>query len=174
MFERSDELAGIRPGLLSGPDVASPPRRTTGFASAVWIAAPPERVFDFCLDVESIKAMLPDRAEEAPGWNLEARLGGVYAFRYWVRGIFPLTTVVRIERFDRPSLIVDLQLRGLFRYWRHTHTCASEAQGTLYEDAVEFATRFGPWVDRWLVRRDVAAMFAFRQSRMKELLELPR
>lgn len=162
---------GVGHGIMSGRRAAERPRHVTDFERAVFIEASPEEVFDFCVNAQNIEAILPDRAEPLPDTPLVAEVGGVYEFRYWARGRVPIRVAVRVDVLDRPREIVDVQLRGFFRYWRHTHQCLAEGDGTKYVDRVEFATRFGRVLDRSLVGRDVDAMFTYRQARMKELIE---
>lgn len=159
------------PGILSGRHTTERPRRLIRFSSEVFIDAAPREVFDFCLRAENVIEILPERMELRRGSDSTGKPGGVYEYRYWVKGALPLRVVSTITHFDRPGEFVDLQLRGFFRYWEHRHVCRSADGGTSYEDSVEFASRFGGLIDRSLVKQDVKAMFEFRHARMKEILE---
>ena len=74
----------------------------------------------------------------------------------------------------------DTQLRGPFHFWHHCHKVAAAPKpgtgtpGTLLRDEVEFELPLDPvsQVALPLVRRQIAAMFRFRQERTAELLSL--
>jgi ligand-binding SRPBCC domain-containing protein len=147
------------------------PRHVTNFEREVRIARPPQDVFDFCLRAENVIAILPDRIEPVEGAALVGEPGGVYEFRHWMRAFIPVRWVVLIDRFEPGREFVDHQLRGAFRWFRHTHSCIAIDDGTLYRDSIEFATLLGGVIDRTVVRRELERTFQYRQRRMQELLE---
>jgi ligand-binding SRPBCC domain-containing protein len=158
-------------GLLSGRNTTVRPAHVTRYQREVHIDCAPRDVFDFCLRTESVQAIIPDRIVPADGTPLVGEAGGMYEFRHWMRGAVPVRWVVLIHRFSDGREFVDHQLRGSFRWFRHTHTCLPCDEGTLYRDTVEFSTLLGRRLDRWVVRRELDRMFGHRHRRMRELLE---
>ncbi|WP_187351854.1 SRPBCC family protein [Allosaccharopolyspora coralli] len=157
-------------GLLSGRKVHERPEHTTTVRREVVLAASPEEVFDFCLSVDGYSFIMPYRVDVI-GYSsaqLEAKMA--IAFRVRFKHVFPVRWVAYLEEMDRPHRFVDLQTRGLFRYFRHTHVCEPHADGTRYRDQVEFATGWGRWVDSVLMRRELQQLFTHRQNRMSALL----
>jgi ligand-binding SRPBCC domain-containing protein len=123
------------------------------------------------LHAENVKAVLPDRIEPVEGTPLVGEAGGVYEFHYWVRSRISVLWVVFIDGFVQDRQFIDHQLRGPFRWYRHTHTFRATDGGMVYGDSIEFATRLGRTFDRLVVARDLDGVFEYRHRRMRELLE---
>jgi ligand-binding SRPBCC domain-containing protein len=96
------------------------------------------------------------------------RVGTIIDYRLRVHGI-PLRWRSEIAAWDPPHLFADRQLRGPYRLWHHEHTFAERDAGTDVSDHVRYAVWGGALVDRLLVRRDVAAIFAYRTKRLQEI-----
>jgi ligand-binding SRPBCC domain-containing protein len=70
---------------------------------------------------------------------------------------------------------VDVQVRGPYRLWHHTHELVPVDRGaaTLMRDTVRYAVGFGALgevVRRAVVVRDLEAIFAFRAERVPALV----
>ena len=72
-----------------------------------------------------------------------------------------------------PHLFVDVQLRGPYTLWRHTHTFEERDGGTVCLDRVRYRPRGGALVHWLFVRRDVERIFQYRQQRLKEMFGFP-
>ena len=72
----------------------------------------------------------------------------------------------RIAVWEPPHRFVDVQLRGPYKLWEHTHTFESDGDGaTVIADRVEYALPLGPLgaiAHRIVVRRDLARIFDHR------------
>lgn len=55
----------------------------------------------------------------------------------------PLHWKTLIEEYDPPHRFVDLQVRGPYSLWRHTHSFREVAQRTEMRDHIEYALPFG-------------------------------
>jgi ligand-binding SRPBCC domain-containing protein len=78
-----------------------------------------------------------------------------------------------IESFDpmSPSSLesgfVDVQAKGPYRSWRHSHTFSDAPGGTLVRDRVEYELPFGPLGElahRLFVARQLRRIFDFRRA----------
>ncbi len=99
--------------------------------------------------------------------------GALIAYRLRVAGV-PFRWLTRIEVFDVEERFVDVQLRGPYRSWRHTHVFAEVPGGTLVRDRVEYELPLGPLgtlAHTLFVRRRLERIFAYRRRRIAELLE---
>jgi ligand-binding SRPBCC domain-containing protein len=68
---------------------------------------------------------------------------------------------------------VDVQLKGPYKLWRHTHAFAERDGGTAMTDTVEYALPFGivgRIVNRLQVARDLERIFDYRADRIREIL----
>jgi ligand-binding SRPBCC domain-containing protein len=72
-----------------------------------------------------------------------------------------------IESFEPESGFVDVQTKGPYRSWRHTHTFSDAPGGTLVRDRVEYEISWGPLgelANRLFVARQLRRIFEFRRS----------
>src|SRR3954471_2523713 len=72
-----------------------------------------------------------------------------------------------IESFEPESRFVDVQTKGPYRSWRHTHTFSDVPGGTLVRDRVEYEIPWGPLgelANRLFVARQLRRIFDFRRA----------
>jgi ligand-binding SRPBCC domain-containing protein len=134
---------------------------------------PPDEVFPFFADAHNLEAITPPwlgfrvvtrmPIEMAPGTLIEYRL---------TLHRIPIRWRTTIAVWDPPRRFVDVQLKGPYRLWHHTHDFApAPGGGTLMRDTVRYALPFGPLgalAHRLLVRRDLAAIFDYRRDAVLE------
>jgi ligand-binding SRPBCC domain-containing protein len=129
---------------------------------------PPEDVFPFFADAFNLEAITPAWLHfrvltPAP---VAMAAGTLLAYRLRLHGL-PLRWLTRIEVWEPPVRFVDVQLRGPYRLWHHTHTFEPDGDGTLMRDRVRYALPLGPLGElahAALVRRDLDRIFAFRHA----------
>jgi ligand-binding SRPBCC domain-containing protein len=100
------------------------------------------------------------------------RAGTEIDYRLRIHGV-PLRWRTRIESWQPERRFVDVQLRGPYRLWHHTHEFEEVAGGTLCRDVVRYAVPGGRLVDRLFVRRDVERIFEFRRRALVERFDRP-
>ena len=84
--------------------------------------------------------------------------------------------MTRITRFDPPREFQDLQEKGPYREWVHTHTFVQEGDAVRMTDCVEYALPFGlagRIAHALVVRRQLAGIFAFRRRAVEEIFGAP-
>ncbi len=72
-----------------------------------------------------------------------------------------------IESFDPESGFVDVQTKGPYRSWRHSHDFSDAPGGTVVRDRVEYEVPFGPVgeiVHRLFIARQIRRIFDFRRT----------
>jgi len=87
-------------------------------------------------------------------------------------GPIPMTWRTRIERYEPEERFVDVQERGPYKLWHHTHEFRSVAGGTEIRDVIRYAIGFGPFgavAHRLFVQRQLRAIFDHRERVMREL-----
>ncbi|MCW2923589.1 MAG: hypothetical protein JWM98_993 [Thermoleophilia bacterium] len=135
---------------------------------------PLEETFAFFADARNLEAITPPWLRFRITSDLPAggavHEGLLIEYRIRLRGItVPWRT--RIERWDPPHAFVDRQLRGPYRLWEHLHTFEAVDDGsTRMRDRVTFRPIGGRLVDHLFVRREVSAIFRWRERRLGELL----
>ena len=93
-------------------------------------------------------------------------------YRLKLHGV-PIRWLTRIEVWAPPRRFVDVQIRGPYRLWHHTHTFAPAEHGTLMRDTVRYALPFGPLGElarRAFVDRDLKRIFDHRHEEVLKLI----
>ncbi len=140
----------------------------------LWVPHPLSAVFDFFSRAENLQQITPPWLRFRILTPLPIEMGPGVTIRYTlrIRGI-PIRWLTEITRWNPPYDFVDVQTRGPYALWRHTHTFSERDGGTSIVDQVEYALPIGR-VGRllhWLqVARDLNAIFRYRALRVQELL----
>ena len=106
----------------------------------LWVPRPLPDVFEFFSRAENLQRITPPWMMFrilTPG-PIEMREGATIAYALRVRGI-PLRWLTQIERWDPPFEFIDIQTKGPYKLWRHTHRFSEVEGGTLIVDTVEYA-----------------------------------
>ena len=139
------------------------------------LAAAPDAVFAFFADPFNLEAITPPLLRFAvvtPG-PIAMGAGTFIQYRLRLRGV-PMRWDTLIGEWEPPRRFVDVQVRGPYRLWHHTHELSALGDGrTLMRDTVRYALGFGvlgELAHRAVVRRDLEAIFAYRAERVPALL----
>jgi ligand-binding SRPBCC domain-containing protein len=140
----------------------------------LWVPHSLASVFDFFSRAENLERITPPwmRFRIVTPTPIAMKPGATIAYALRVRGI-PLRWLTEIERWNPPYEFVDVQAKGPYKVWRHTHRFSEVAGGTLIEDSIEYALPFGPLgrlVHRLQIARDLSRIFDYRTQRVQTLL----
>jgi ligand-binding SRPBCC domain-containing protein len=140
-----------------------------------FLPRPRAAVFPFFADAANLEAITPPWLGFrilTPGPIV---MGPGTLIDYRIRWRFvPLRWRTAITVWEPPVRFVDEQVRGPYRLWRHTHTFAEVSGGTAMTDVVEYALPLGPLgrlMHRFIVERDLAAIFDYRREQVLKLVE---
>ena len=145
------------------------PRRTTTLRVVEDFAAPPERVFALITSREGFLNAMPPGVEVL-AWPEPFGPGEALDLRWGAAGVYPVRWTAEIDAFEHGRAFSDLQVRGPFRFWRHTHAVEPHGGGTRHTDTVEFSTGFGPAGDL-AAATALRGVFGPRLRRMRADLE---
>lgn len=130
----------------------------------------PDEVFPFFADARNLEAITPAllRFEVVTPGAIPMRVGTLIQYRLTLRGI-GVDWLTSIQEWDPPWRFVDVQVRGPYALWHHTHEFSAVDGGgsTLMRDTVRYAIGFGPLgalAARAFVHRDVASIFDYRRT----------
>ena len=132
--------------------------------SDLWLPRPLDEVFGFFADAANLEALTPPWLHfriRTPK-PIAMRPGTLIDYSIRVHGI-PISWQSEISVWEPPHRFVDIQRRGPYRRWEHTHGFAEAPGGTRVTDSVEFDVPLA-FVVGWFVKRDVEKIFAFRRQ----------
>jgi ligand-binding SRPBCC domain-containing protein len=129
------------------------------------LARPIEQVFSFFADAGNLEQLTPPelRFRILTPLPIEMCEGARIEYRLQLFGV-PFRWRTRITVWDPPRRFVDVQERGPYRLWEHTHVFRAEADGVRVEDRVRYELPLQPVGDvaHALVRRQLERIFAYR------------
>jgi hypothetical protein len=129
---------------------------------------PPAEAFAFFADALRLEAITPPWLHfrvltPAP---IAMRAGTEIEYRLRLHGL-PVRWLTRIEVWEPGRRFVDLQLRGPYSVWHHTHSFTPHPDGTSMRDLVRYALPLGALgrvAGGAFVRRDLGRIFDFRRE----------
>jgi ligand-binding SRPBCC domain-containing protein len=132
-----------------------------------------EDVFGFFSRAENLESLTPEWLNfkilsiDPQPVQKDTRIS--YALR--VHGLPVRWTSVIVE-WEPPHGFVDVQIRGPYKLWRHSHCFQAEGGHTRITDEVLYALPFGVLgriAHRLMVRSDVEKIFAYREAKIAAL-----
>ena len=135
-----------------------------------WLPHPAEAVWPFFGDARNLEALTPPFLgfEVLRQSTSDIGAGTLIDYRLKLNGV-PLRWQTRIETWEPPRRFVDLQARGPYALWHHTHDFLPLAGGTLMRDTVRYrlpAGLLGLLGAGWKVARDVTQIFDYRAEKI--------
>jgi ligand-binding SRPBCC domain-containing protein len=139
------------------------------------IAAPPEAVFDLCLDVQEHAKSLGDTGEKIVGGVATGlmELGDTLVLQGWHFG-FRFKLGVKVTEYDRPRRFVDEMVSGPFKSVWHEHLFEHTPTGTRMKDTFKFAAPLGPLgllAEALLLDRHMRRLLDRRSAHLKLVAE---
>lgn len=139
------------------------------------VRRPRGQVFSFFGDARNLERITPDflhfRITAVSTPAIEE--GTLIDYRLRLHGL-PVGWRTRIDEWRPEERFVDVQLRGPYAYWHHTHEFEAVPEGTIVRDRVRYRLPFGILGDviaGGLVARDVDKIFSHRRSCLESLLD---
>jgi ligand-binding SRPBCC domain-containing protein len=134
----------------------------------------PAAAFEFFSDAFNLEAITPPwlHFRVLTDGPIAMRPGTLIEYRLRLHAL-PLRWLTRIEAWDPGRGFADVQVRGPYRLWHHTHRFEADATGTTMRDVVRYALPLGALgrlARALLVRRDLERIFDFRRDAVAALL----
>ena len=133
------------------------------------VELPIDRAFEFYGDARNLERITPpwlgfEVTTPAP---IEMGVGTLIEYRLRLHRV-PVRWRTRIEAWEPPRRFVDVQVKGPYALWEHTHTFEADGrEAAIIRDRVRYSIPFGPLgevANRLLVRRDLRQIFDYRQE----------
>ncbi len=142
-----------------------------------WLPHRREDVFRFFADPHNLERITPTflHFEIVTPGSIGMRPGALIDYRLKLHGV-PLRWRSEITVWEPPFRFSDIQVRGPYAEWVHSHTFDEEDGGTLVRDSVRYRL-WGPGfvtaiVNRVLVAPDTKRIFEFRHKALEEIFDV--
>jgi ligand-binding SRPBCC domain-containing protein len=145
------------------------------FEKSQRVELPVEEAFAFYGDGANLEPLTPPwlHFEVITPRPLTLRQGTLLEYRLKLHRV-PLHWKTLIETWEPPLRFVDIQEKGPYSLWEHTHLFEADGpSAAVIHDRVRYAIPFGPLgslANRLFVRRDLERIFEFRGAAVAELL----
>lgn len=138
-----------------------------------FVGHPPDEVFAFFSDARNLERITPQflRFKVLSASSAAVREGTLIDYRLRLWGV-ALKWQSRIECFEPGRQFVDVQTRGPYRRWRHTHTFEEAPGGTRIVDEVHYELPFGPLgalAHAMFVQRMLRKIFDYREQAIAKI-----
>jgi hypothetical protein len=137
--------------------------------TSIWLPRTRSEVFAFFADAHNLQRITP----EFLGFRvltptpIVMRAGATIDYRLTLRGL-PLSWKTEITAWDPPTRFVDVQRRGPYAEWIHTHSFEDAGEGTLVRDHVRYRLHgpapFARLVNALVVAPDTRRIFEYRHE----------
>ena len=142
--------------------------------SVQFVARPLPEVFAFFSDARNLERITPGflHFRILTPMPVEMRAGALIEYRIRLFGI-PFRWRTLIEAWEPGARFTDVQLRGPYALWHHTHEFLAVPGGTLVVDRVRYAMPMGFLGEighALFVRRSLGRIFGHRRKVIGDLL----
>jgi len=142
-----------------------------------YISASIDDVWDFFSDANNLKKLTP------PEMNMKVvsalkntQLTECMKIAYFVSPLFkiPVYWETEIIKVEAKQQFIDIQLKGPFKLWQHTHTFVATENGVLMVDDIQYELPFGPFGELFhqpLVKKNLLNLFEYRKKVCTEIFK---
>jgi len=138
-----------------------------------WVPRSINDVFAFFSDAHNLEELTPPwlrfKILSPPGIHIAE--GTELRYRLQLHGL-PVYWKTEIRTWNPPFRFTDVQRKGPYRLWHHTHRFESWNGGTRMTDVVRYRLPFGIFgqlANRIFVHRDVEKVFDYRHQKIQQL-----
>jgi uncharacterized protein len=140
-----------------------------------WVPQPLDATFSFFTDPQNLEALTPKflQFKILKVTSSPIQEGTLLDYSLKIRGI-PIHWQTKITECISGVRFSDMQTRGPYLFWHHTHEFLEKNGGTLIRDKVLY--KLPGWVPgdiiaHWLVRKDLEKIFLYRREVIAELFQ---
>lgn len=132
-----------------------------------------DELFEFHTDSNNITKITPPNIKVQLLNNDTTTYQGKVVRIKTTKFFIPTYWEVKIEKLERPNILVDVAQRSPFTHWVHQHIFTDKGDHCELKDIIEFELPFKPLstLIEPFIEKDIKDMFDYRHARTKELLE---
>jgi ligand-binding SRPBCC domain-containing protein len=138
----------------------------------VWLPRPRTEVFSFFADARNLEEITPPwlQFEILTPEPSPLAVGLLIDYRIRLNHI-PIRWQTQIVEWEPPHRFVDIQTRGPYTRWHHTHIFEERDGGTVCIDLILYRPRGGSIVNSLFVRQSLNRILDYRTTRLKTLFQ---
>ena len=151
------------------------PDRDEGFyfQQKMIIEKPLKEVFGFFSNAENLQRITPPKLQFKILTSLPVSMTKGTLIDYQIK-LFkvPFKWKTEITEWNPPYRFIDIQRKGPYRQWIHTHKFEQTEHGVLVTDMVHYklwGSVFNGLINRWFVRPQVSNIFEFRRRALSNI-----
>lgn len=134
----------------------------------IWLPRPRAELFEFFSQARNLERITPPflNFRVLTPEPIEMREGTLIEYKLKIHGL-PMGWLTEITQWNPPHSFADVQVRGPYKLWNHTHRFTEENGGTRMIDEVTYELPFGVLGDlahALMVKRDVEGIFRYRNE----------
>jgi uncharacterized protein len=138
-----------------------------------WVSQPLDKTFSFFTDPQNLEALTPKflQFKILKVTSSPIQEGTLLDYSLKLRGI-PFNWQTKITECIPGVRFSDMQTRGPYLFWHHTHEFFEKNGGTLIREKVFYKLPGwtpGDLIAHWLVRKDLETIFLYRRKVIAEL-----
>ncbi len=132
-----------------------------------------EELFEFHLDSNNITKITPENIKvellNSDTKTFEGKIVQIKTTKFFI----PTYWEVKIEKLQKPDILVDVAIKSPFKYWKHQHIFTKKNDKCELKDMIEYELPFGFLGSfiKTFIDMDIKNMFDFRHIQTKKLLE---
>ena len=129
-----------------------------------------DKVWDFFTDAKNLNKLTPAEMNMKVVSDLEnTRIFAGMKIAYFVSPLFkiPVYWQTEIIKVEEKTQFIDIQKKGPFKLWKHTHSFIEVNEGVKMIDEVEYELPFGQVGDLFhqpLVLKNLQSLFEYRKN----------
>ncbi len=132
-----------------------------------------EMLFQFHMDSNNITKITPPNIVVTLLNNDTETFEGKIVKIKTTKFFIPTYWEVKIEKLDKPNILVDVAIKSPFKFWKHQHIFTQKGSMCELKDIIEYEMPFGIFgkIVEPLITLDIKNMFQYRHEETKRLLE---
>lgn len=139
------------------------------FTQETFIPRPLNDVFKFFSKAENLERLTPPKLKFniLTATPIAMQKGALIEYRIRLLGL-PFKWRTEITLWDPPVKFQDIQLKGPYKKWQHTHRFKEVRNGTQMTDDVVYQLPFSA-ISALFVKKQIASIFAYRKEQLDTL-----
>ena len=132
-----------------------------------------DKLFDFHMNINNIRKITPSNVKiELLDYDVkkyECRIINIRTTKYFISTHWK----IRIDKMERPNILVDMAVQSPFKSWRHQHVFTQKGSVCELKDIIEYEIGYG-FLGKMLapfIKSEISSMFDYRHKETKNLLE---